>query len=261
MGSQVFTKVREVLDEGRGFTTLKFRFARKALPGQFVMVWLPGVDEIPMSLSYIGGLKGITIKEVGEATRALSSLHVGDSIALRGPFGSHFQPSAGRNLIVCGGTGAASVIPAAESVIDARRVDVAMGAKTKDELIFEGRAKHSSADVRVSTDDGTRGMRGTVVDLAGIMQREKQYDMILACGPEMMLSSLLELCKAYGTKCQFSLERLMKCGVGLCGSCSLNGKRVCTDGPVFRGDELESMSEFGKCKRDEAGLKVGVVPT
>jgi dihydroorotate dehydrogenase electron transfer subunit len=91
MSSQVFARVREVLVEGRGFTTLRFRFDRRALPGQFVMVWLPGVDEIPMSLSYIDGLKGITVKDVGEATKALSSLRIGDSIALRGPFGRGFE--------------------------------------------------------------------------------------------------------------------------------------------------------------------------
>jgi dihydroorotate dehydrogenase electron transfer subunit len=258
MSSQVFARVREVLVEGRGFTTLRFRFDRRALPGQFVMVWLPGVDEIPMSLSYIDGLKGITVKDVGEATKALSSLRIGDSIALRGPFGRGFELPSGRILHVCGGTGAASVMPAAEATRDKRRVDVAIGARTKNELIFEERAKRCSADVRTSTDDGTYGMKGTAVDLARLMMKEKQYDMILACGPEMMLSSLLRLSKAHGIKCQFSLERLMKCGVGLCGSCALDGRRVCTDGPIFWGHELRSMSEFGKCKRDEAGLKVNL---
>ncbi|MGD0056427.1 MAG: dihydroorotate dehydrogenase electron transfer subunit [Methanomassiliicoccales archaeon] len=256
MSNQVFTRVREVQVEGKELTTLRFRFGRRALPGQFVMVWLPGVDEIPMSLSYVDGLKGITIKDVGEATRALSSLHVGDSIALRGPFGRYFELSSGRSLFVCGGIGAASVMPAAEAVRDTGKVDIAIGARTKDEVIFEERAKRCSADVRTSTDDGTCGMRGTAVDLARLMMEEKKYGTILACGPEIMLNSLLELGKAHGVKCQFSLERLMKCGVGLCGSCVLDDRRVCTDGPVFWGHELESMSEFGKCKRDEAGLKV-----
>lgn len=258
MRSQMFTEIREVVKEGKGFTTLRFRFARNALPGQFVMVWLPDIDEIPMSLSYVEDFKGITVKEVGVATRALSSLRVGDSIALRGPFGNHFEPSHGLNLIVSGGTGAASLMPVAEVVGDKRRVDVAIGARTRDEVIFENRARLSSSEVRVSTDDGTYGMKGTAVDLARIMMKEKRYDMILACGPEMMLRSLLELSKEYGISCQFSLERFMKCGVGLCGSCALDGKRVCADGPVFRREELESVSEFGKYKRDEAGLKVSL---
>jgi dihydroorotate dehydrogenase electron transfer subunit len=258
MGSQVVTSIREVLVEGKGFATLRFRFDRKALPGQFVMVWLPGVDEIPMSLSYIDGLKGVTIKEVGEATRALSLLYVGDSIGLRGPFGRGFELPPGRVLSVCGGIGAASVMPAVEAIRDKRRVDVVIGARTREELIFEDRAKRCSADVRTSTDDGSQGMKGTAVDLAGSMLKEKEYGMILACGPEMMLSSLLMLSKAHGIKCQFSLERLMKCGVGLCGSCALDGRRVCADGPVFWGHELDSISEFGRCKRNEAGLKVNL---
>jgi dihydroorotate dehydrogenase electron transfer subunit len=256
MSSQIFARVRDVVVEGKGFTTLRFGLNRKAGPGQFVMVWLPGVDEIPMSLSYIDGLKGITVKEVGVATKALSSVRVGDSIGLRGPFGMAFETPSDRTLLVCGGTGAASVMPAAEAINDKKRVDVVIGARTADELIFEERAKRCSADVRTSTDDGTYGMKGTAVDLAELMMKEKEYDMMLACGPETMLTNLLELSRTHGVRCQFSLERLIKCGVGLCGSCVLDGRRVCKDGPVFWGHELASMTEFGKCKRDEAGLKV-----
>jgi dihydroorotate dehydrogenase electron transfer subunit len=139
---------------------------------------------------------------------------------------------------------------------DRERVDIAIGARTKDELIFGERSKRYSDNVRTSTDDGSEGHEGTVVDLAKHMMGGRKYDFLLACGPESMLISLLKVGKEHGVSSQFSLERFMRCGVGICGSCVINGKRVCTDGPVFWGEELESMSDFGRFKRDESGQKI-----
>ncbi|MDD1765456.1 MAG: dihydroorotate dehydrogenase electron transfer subunit [Methanomassiliicoccales archaeon] len=258
MHKLAFLRIKETVVEGKGFKTLRFMFNRKVRPGQFVMVWIPGVDEIPMSLSYLGRIKGITIREVGESTKILGSLKVGDSMAIRGPFGRGFERLSGKTLLVCGGAGAAAVLPIAEEMDNRERVDIAIGARTKDELIFEERSKMYSDNVRTSTDDGSEGCEGTVVDLAKHMMKERKYDFLQACGPESMLSSLLKVGKEHGVSGQFSLERFMRCGVGICGSCVINGKRVCTDGPVFWGEELESMSDFGRSKRDESGQKIGL---
>lgn len=258
MHKLAFLRIKETVVEGKGFKTLRFIFNRKVRPGQFVMVWIPGVDEIPMSLSYLGRIKGITIREVGESTKILGSLKVGDSMAIRGPFGRGFERLSGKTLLVCGGAGAAAVLPIAEEMDNRERVDIAIGARTKDELIFEERSKMYSDNVRTSTDDGSEGCEGTVVDLAEHMMKERKYDFLQACGPESMLSSLLKVGKEHGVSGQFSLERFMRCGVGICGSCVINGKRVCTDGPVFWGEELESMSDFGRSKRDESGQKIGL---
>ncbi|MCJ7518008.1 MAG: dihydroorotate dehydrogenase electron transfer subunit [Methanomassiliicoccales archaeon] len=256
MHKLTFLRIKETVIEGKGFKTLRFIFNRKVCPGQFVMVWIPGVDEIPMSLSYLGKMKGITVREVGESTKALGSLEVGDSVAIRGPFGRGFERVSGKTLLVCGGAGAAAILPIAEEMDDRERVDIAIGARTKDELIFGERSKRYSDNVRTSTDDGSEGHEGTVVDLAKHMMEGRKYDFLLACGPESMLISLLKVGKEHGVSSQFSLERFMRCGVGICGSCVINGKRVCTDGPVFWGEELESMSDFGRFKRDESGQKI-----
>ena len=247
-------KITKAVPEGKGIITLRFDHQGKARPGQFIMVWIPGVDEIPMSLSFIEGEWGITIRDVGEATHRLSSFSPGEEIGIRGPYGRGFLIPDGRILLVGGGGGAAALMPIADSISNSKRVDVAIGARTVAELIFEERARSLSDDVRIATDDGTKGFPGTVVELASNMMKENEYQMVMGCGPEGMLRYLQLACKQLRIPSQLSLERFMKCGVGLCGSCVIDGLRVCADGPVFGGEEVGAMSEFGKCKRDEAGI-------
>lgn len=244
--------------EGKDVTTLRLDRQGKAKPGQFVMVWIPGVDEIPMSLSYIGGNWGITVREVGAATKLLSSMKKGERVGIRGPYGQGFRIPEGRILLAGGGSGTASLMTVAEAVADPLRVDIAIGARTVSELIFEERAGSLSGEVRVATDDGTKGFWGTVVALASSMMAEKEYSMVMGCGPEGMLRYLHLACKEHKVPCQLSLERFMKCGSGLCGSCVVDGLRVCADGPVFSGEVIEAMTEFGKWKRDEAGARTKV---
>ncbi len=241
---------------GKGVRTLRFEYHHEVRPGQFFMVWLPGVDEIPMSASYCSGRKGITVKEVGPATKALCDLRSGDKIGVRGPYGHGYSLHDGRILVVGGGTGMASLLPAVEAVGDPARVDVAIGARNVSELLFIDRARSASGNVRTSTDDGTDGLRGTAVDLVADMLSKERYDHVLACGPEKMMYYLLPLLRKQAVKCQLSLERYMKCGAGLCGSCALDEKRVCVDGPVFTGEEAQRMIEFGKFRRNEAGQQI-----
>lgn len=245
-------RVEEVVREGRGITTLRFRHPG-GVPGQFVMVWVPGVDEVPTSLSYQGELAGITVKNVGEATAALSALRPGDRIGVRGPYGKGWGIPKGRILCVGGGVGMAPLMPVLDAIDDPSSVDVAIGARDGGEVIFLERARSRSSDVRISTDDGSLGFHGTVVALAASMMKEKRYDMVLGCGPEIMLRYLLPACKEAGVRCQVSLERLMKCGSGLCGSCVIDGFRVCVEGPVFYDVQVEGMKEFGRCRRTASG--------
>jgi dihydroorotate dehydrogenase electron transfer subunit len=256
MNRQLMTRVSSAVPEGAGMTSLRFAFERPICPGQFLMVWIPGVDEVPMSASYIYGEKGITVKEVGEATKALSSLKPGGQIGVRGPYGRGYSLSPGRFLIVGGGSGMASLMAAADALDDPPRTDILIGARTAGELVFVERAQRLSAEVHVSTDDGTRGRKGTVVEMAREHLAKKRYDMVLGCGPERMLRALMDVCDEAGVPCQMSLERYMKCGAGLCGSCAIDGLRVCADGPVFSGDELRKLPEFGSIKRDECGRRI-----
>jgi dihydroorotate dehydrogenase electron transfer subunit len=241
---------------GRGVRTLRFEYRHIVRPGQFFMVWLPGVDEVPMSASYCDGRKGITVKEIGPATKALCDLRSGDKIGVRGPYGHGYTLHEGRTLVVGGGTGMASLLPAVEEMDDRSRVDVAIGARNLTELLFVERAKAVSDNVRTSTDDGSDGLKGTAVDLAADMLTRGRYDFVLACGPEKMLFYLLPLLQKHSIRCELSLERYMKCGAGLCGSCALDEKRVCVDGPVFTGEQVQRMIEFGRFRRNEAGQQI-----
>ena len=255
MNERQVAVIDEVVHEAKKITTLRFRYDGHSLPGQFLMIWIPGVDEVPMSLSYLGERKGITVKEVGEASQALCSMEPGERICARGPFGQGFAISEEKTLCVGGGVGVATLMPAVTSFKDRRLVDVAIGALTEEEVIFEDRARANCNQVLISTDDGSKGYHGTVVDMVASLIDRGDYDMVLGCGPERMLKALQSICQKAGVGSQLSLERYMKCGVGLCGSCVIDGSRGCAEGPVYWGSDLAKMPDFGRFKRDQSGRK------
>ena len=218
-------------------------------PGQFVMVWVPGVDEIPMALS---SASSITVQVVGDATSALSRMSPGAKFGIRGPFGNGFTRGE-KVLAIAGGVGAAPLLPLA-------RADCVMtlllGARTETELLFLDQLDECT-DVLIATDDGTMGLKGFVTGLMEDLNLAS-YDRLAVCGPEVMMRAVLAKVaeKGLAHKTEFSLHRYMKCGVGVCGSCCIDpsGLRVCRDGPVFSGDLLQK-SEFGHYLRDASGRK------
>ena len=118
--------------------TFKDKLCAKARPGQFLMLWIPDVDEIPLSLMDVDGPEvSVTVKAVGEATRALNNMHQGEIVGLRGPFGNSFTESGGRVLLVGGGTGTAPLLFLAKRLAaKAEHLAFVVGAKTKGELLF-----------------------------------------------------------------------------------------------------------------------------
>jgi dihydroorotate dehydrogenase electron transfer subunit len=138
-----------------------------------------------------------------------------------------------------------------------------VGSRSKDLLLFEERWKRISEEVVFTTDDGSIGMKGLVteplMELLGDMNNtERKKTTVFSCGPEVMLSAVKDVLDKHNVGGQFSLERFMKCGVGICDSCSISGKRVCMDGPVFTLDRLDQMEEFGRIHRDRAGRPVSL---
>lgn len=262
-------RVLRVVEETDGITTLVFKdqICASARPGQFIMVYVPDLEEVPMSLSAIGpgALASITVKAVGETTRALSNLKPGSLIGIRGPFGRGFSIEGRRPLVVGGGVGLAPLMPLLEALVaSGLRPKLIMGARTGSELPFLSRARGllGPGQVRVATEDGSLGSRGLATDLAAEELAGGQYDVLYACGPEAMLARLLEIAlEASLRHVQMSLERLVKCGMGLCGHCSLGPFLVCRDGPVFDLAMLtnpEVRAELGRLWRNEAGLPVGL---
>ena len=264
-------RVIGVRDETPTIKSITFQdgLSAKASPGQFVMVWIPGVDEIPMSLSTINpkeDIAAITVGKVGEATDKLHKMKVGDIIGLRVPFGNGYTVTRTRNvMIVGGGTGLASLAPLTEKIAaqPKRRVTLLLGAKTCNELLFLERMKtvFSKANGRmvVTTEDGSYGEKGLVTEPLERLLAAEKFDVVYACGPEQMISRVFFLTEHYGVPFQASLERLMRCAIGLCGTCVIGRFRVCRDGPVFSEDQLrEVKSEFGHFRRGFDGRRTSL---
>jgi len=264
-------KIVSVRDETPTIKSFTFqdRLAAKALPGQFVMIWIPVVDEVPMSLSTIDlneDAVSITVEKVGEATSKLHRMKVGDIVGVRGPFGNGYTLTKARNvMIVGGGTGLASLAPLTEEIAQQkeRRVTFLLGAKAFGELLFLERMKTVLAKMNhrivVTTEDGSCGIKGLVTEPAERLLAEEKFDMIYVCGPELMMYKMFLLTERFKVPFQANLERFMHCAIGLCGTCVVGRFRVCRDGPVFSGGQLrEVRDEFGHFRRGFNGRKTAI---
>ena len=223
-----------------------------AMPGQFIMLWIPGLDEKPFAIVAREPLT-ITVAAVGPFSRALHALDVGASVGWRGPFGRGFDLNgAGEALLIGGGYGVAALYFAARELRkQGAPVTVAIGGRTMDDLLFEDRLRELGVNLELATEDGSRGTHGFVTDAA--RDAFNRAARIFACGPEAMLVAVMKIALARNIPAQLSVERYMKCGFGICGQCALSGKLVCQDGPVFTAKELAQLPEFGRVHRDATG--------
>jgi dihydroorotate dehydrogenase electron transfer subunit len=226
-------------DESPQVRTLVLDLSLEAEPGQFVMAWLPGVDEKPFSLVHAVPVV-LTIARVGPFTAAVHTLGIGDRLWIRGPLGQGFtlpgspipdpRPSI---LLVGGGYGVAPLHFLAERALAAGwAVSMVIGARTAIDVVFAERFAVLGARVVVITEDGSLGQRGVATDAARRLLGEADYQGLYACGPEPMLAAVEELARDHSLPAQLSYERYMRCGFGVCGSCVQAGWLVCRDGPV-----------------------------
>jgi dihydroorotate dehydrogenase electron transfer subunit len=212
-----------------------------------------------MSISQNGEFQGMTIKQIGPATNALNSLRAGDKIGIRGTYGTFFRSRGKKILVVAGGIGIAPILPFIESNKDENiKVHVALGAVTSSELVFDKRLQGKCTGLYIATDDGTEGYNGFVTDLAKEIILKEGIDEIFTCGPEIMIKKMVEFAQENNILIQASLERYMKCGVGLCDSCAIDGMHVCRDGPVFSEEFLFSLEDLGNFKRDRSGKRISL---
>ncbi len=243
--------------------TFTFDGSLGALPGQFVMLWLPGVDEIPMSVAFDDGKHlRVTFFAVGDMTKELAKCKKGDLIGLRGPFGTHYTWKKKQHLmLVAGGYGAAPMYFAAhEALKDGCTLDIIVGARSKDHLLYiEELSALPRTTLHIATDDGSEGHAGYNVEVLAqfLTTHHSPSTIILACGPERMLLAVSDLAHAHAVPAQLSFERYMKCGYGLCGNCTVDpsGIRLCVEGPVLDNATVRSTTEFGQYHRDALGRK------
>lgn len=251
--------VRRVIRESTDSFTLILEGYLRSKPGQFVMLWLPGVDEKPFAVAYQNdGEVAITIEKKGNATRAMSELKKGDKVGIRGPFGHGFTPRD-NSIIVAGGLGIASVLDLAMTV---RNSILIQGARTGDLLLYREtkelleRIECMKNKILYCTDDGSVGEKAFTTSVLCNLIKEKKPDIVYACGPEIMMLKTFEICEQNKIDCEISIERFMKCGIGLCGSCVINDQLVCKDGPVFNNEKVRKLTELGKFARLPTGKKV-----
>jgi dihydroorotate dehydrogenase electron transfer subunit len=233
----------------------------QSLPGQFVMVWIPGLDEKPMSIAYQDDKEiHITVAAIGPFSKALAEKKEGETISIRGPYGSAFSLTKGKKYcFVGGGVGVPPLFNAAcalrKNLVD---VDFIVGGRSKEHIIFEKELQNIGATFHACSDDGSYGFNGfSPAKLEEILANGARFDAILTCGPEIMMLKVAEIARKYGIYSEVSIERYMKCGFGVCGACCVDGEglRMCVEGPVIPGEKALSWKEFGQYHRGATGMK------
>ncbi len=246
--------------------TFKDELSAAARPGQFGMAWAPCADEMPMSLLPSGDedLATITVKERGDGSRALLRKREGDLIGIRGPYGKGFTYSGEKSvLMIAGGTGAIPLLALLRTIVlRGAECHFILGANKARELLFEKEierlATTSKGVVTITTDDGSAGTRGLATDEAARLLAARSFDRIYTCGPEIMIKRVVDLAERARIPAEAGLERIFKCGSGICGSCCIGPYLVCKDGPVFSDATLRELAEFGRSTRDASGRTVDI---
>jgi NAD(P)H-flavin reductase len=235
-------------------------------PGQFNMLYVFGVGEVPISISGDPDRPETlvhTTREVGAVTRAMRALRVGDAIGVRGPFGTSWPVDAaeGRDVVlIAGGIGLPPLRPALYHVLARRerygRVMLLYGARTPEDMMFPSELaewrSHFDLEVHITVDRATGTWRGNVGVVTPIVKRapiDPRRTVAMVCGPEVMIRYACEELARRGVSPQdtfVSLERNMKCAVGLCGHCQLGPHLVCRDGPVLPYDKVEHLLDHGE---------------
>ncbi len=256
-------EIKEIVDETPTIRTFRFDWDFKTLgkpsPGEFVMVWNFN-NEKPMSISQINDNElAITVKNIGEFTSQLHELNTGDKIGVRGSYGTGFDVSfKGKKIIaVGGGVGMAPINAVSSHLASDNNVTVISAAQTKDELLFADSLDKLGVDVHPCTDDGSFGFKGFATDCLRDLLETSSYDYAFVCGPEIMMKGIFEILEDAGIPAQYSLERYMKCALGVCGQCCVDseGWRICVEGPVFENDKINQITEFAQYRRNASGVK------
>jgi dihydroorotate dehydrogenase electron transfer subunit len=256
-------EIISVVEETPTTNTLYMKGNLSLIPGEFIMLSDFNTGEKPYSISYAGADSfAVTVKKVGKFSSTIASLQAGDSLYYRGPYGKGFTFPAKDELIVIagGGCGTAPLRYLLNYLLANKYENVIFinGAKTKNELLYHKELADVPVQYIAVTDDGSNGIKATALDALLKIADEKSIGMLYTAGPEMMMKNILAATQHLSCKKQFLLERYMKCGVGICGQCTLDpiGIRLCLEGPVIDSEILLKAAEFGQYTRNAAGKRV-----
>jgi len=258
--------IEDVVVESPTVKTFVFKdtLGSVARPGQFFMVWIPRKEELPLSvmISNKKNYAAITIRKNGYGSTSLFNKGSGDRIGIRGPYGNSFSfDKTHKNIIFLGGgTGLVPLVRLLYYIKKHQcRFTFIIGAKTKSELFFTELiskwAEENNINLLISTEDGSFGKKGYPTDiLRDFLLTHNDIDIIYTCGPEMMMKKAYDLAIKNHVHIEASIERYMKCGIGICSSCCINDKLVCVDGTIFNEINIQKLTEFGVCYRNKSGI-------
>lgn len=248
--------------------------ARRCEPGQFIILRVDADGErIPLTIAEYDREKGsvtIIYQIVGYTTQRLSEKKVGDSLEdFVGPLGRPTELHAHKRVVgIGGGVGAAPLYPQLKALSDMGvSVDLILGARNQDLIILEEKFSSFCKNIYITTDDGSKGMKGLVTDqLKTLLKNGEKYDEVIAIGPLIMMKFVSLLTKEWNIKTSVSLNPIMVDGTGMCGGCRVTvggeTKFVCVDGPDFDGHQVDYdllMRRQGMYKEEEAHVcKIGL---
>jgi len=259
-------RIRQRRQETRDTFTIELEPVEKGFefsfaPGQFNMIYVFGVGEVPISISGDPGRTDLvthTTRIVGVVTKAMGKLKKGEILGVRGPFGNGWgvEKFSGKDIIiVAGGIGLAPLRPAIYQILLNRgnynRVILLYGARTPEDILYKREIERWKSrfdfEVYVTVDRGTSGWKGNVGVVTTLIARapfDPENAVAFVCGPEIMMRfTALELKKrgVSDNNIFISMERNMKCAVGLCGHCQFGPLFVCKDGPVFSYSQVKDL--------------------
>lgn len=235
-----------------------FRAAYRFAPGQFNMLYLPGAGEIAISISDDPARSDSlshTVRVAGNVTRALCAMQVGETLGLRGPFGSSWPLTecVGRDVVlVCGGIGLPPLRPAIYTMLrdrsKFRRITLMCGARSPETLLYTREFEawsRQGLEIQTTVDRHAPGWQGNVGVVTQLLEQSTSFEpsntTLFCCGPEVMMRFTVRAAQRRGmstSQVWVSTERNMQCAVGLCGHCQLGPAFICKDGPVFRYDKI-----------------------
>ncbi len=254
-------KLYKILDfyrEAEDMFTLTINMRTEYQPGQFVQISLPGIGEAPISIGsdskeYIK----LSVKEVGNVTRALSRLRKNDKILMRGPYGKGYPMESlkGNSIIIIGGGCGVAPLRSVIDYIENHRaeykdVQLFFGYRAPNEILFKKEMKDwkKKYNMKITVDKNPNGQfcydarEGHVTDLIRQADLNSRNKVVFLCGPPKMMQSVIEVLKQKGfhdDQIFLSVERLMYCALGVCCHCMIRENFTCIDGPVFRYDEIK----------------------
>lgn len=237
---------------------------KEARPGQFIHIKINDSNEPllrrPFSIHRLVPIRSrsayqkcnldVLYEIKGKGTQLLSQKNTGEHLNILGPLGSGFDYEMHNkpdmlNILIAGGMGIAPLNFLAEKLTKSKKI-ILIGSSTANKILCEGEFKKIGCEIRVATEDGSRGFKGKVTDLfkKKILASDisHQKSMVYACGPKAMLTEIAKICLIKKIPLQVSLEEFMGCGIGACLGCAIETKagfkRVCSDGPVFNAEDV-----------------------